>query len=171
MPFWLVAYESFDCTLNTHSLLCTRNLHQSNIYKGVDMLYVGYIVVIYRYQAFSFSLSSRNTKLKCSIRPHPSFNSLWILAIPADSAGCLKWIWDHYLPSNLNVSLQRSCQGLLPSVLPSFKLTKAGYEPVCYRLNNTRKHISQKELIEIRKNLSSGVDWANIEQDTAIYKL
>ena len=29
----LVAYESFDCTLNTHSLLCTLNLHQSNICK------------------------------------------------------------------------------------------------------------------------------------------
>ena len=36
LPFWLVAYmthESFDCTLNTHSLLCTLNLHQSNICK------------------------------------------------------------------------------------------------------------------------------------------
>ena len=97
------------------------------------MLYVGYIVVIYRYQAFSFSISSQNTKLKCSIRPDRSFNSPWILAIPADSAGCLKWIWDHYLPSNLNVSLQRSCQGLLPSVLPSFKLKKAGYEPEAHQ--------------------------------------
>ena len=135
------------------------------------MLYVGYIVVIYRYQAFSFSISSQNTKLKCSIRPDCSFNSPWILAIPADSAGYLKWIWNHYLPSNLNVSLQRSCQSLLPRVLPSFKLKKAGYEPVYYRINNTRKHISQKEPIEIRKNLQSGVDWANIEQDTAIYKL
>ena len=62
---------------------------------GWIMLYVGYIVVIYRYQAFSFSISSQNTKLKCSIRPDRSFNSPWILAIPADSTGCLKWIWNH----------------------------------------------------------------------------
>ena len=111
------------------------------------------------------------TKIKHSIRPDRRFNSPWVLAISADSTGCLKWIWNHYLPSNLNLSLQRSCQSLLPRVLPSFKLKKAGYEPVYQRINNTRKHISQKEPIEIRKNLQSGVDWANIEQDTAIYKL
>ena len=120
---------------------------------GWIMLYVGYMVVICWYQAFSFSISSRNTKIKCLIRPDHRFNSPWVLAISADSTGCLKWIWNHYLPSNLNLSLQRSCQSLLPRVLPSFKLKKAGYEPVYYRINNTRKHISQKEPIEIRKNL------------------
>ena len=33
----------------------------------------------------------------------------------------------------------------------------------------TRDPYSQKEHIEVRKNLKFGVDWSNIEQDTAIY--
>ena len=103
---------------------------------GWIMLYVGYIAVIYRYQAFSFSLSSHKNEMLDQASAGSTHHGSWLQYIYCQVV--VKWTWNHYLPSNLNFSLQGSYQSLLPSVLPNFKPRRDGYGLVCYGINNRR---------------------------------
>ena len=58
----------------------------------------------------------------------------------------------------------------LQLTLPDFIRWGPGYESMYYGINNTRPCI-QKEHTELYKILKFRVNWANIEQDTAIRKL
>ena len=73
---------------------------------GWITLYVGYIAVIYRYQAFSFSLSSHKNEMLDQASAGSTHHGSWLQYIYCPVV--VKWTWNHYLPSNLNFSLQRS---------------------------------------------------------------
>ena len=68
------------------------------------MLHVGYIVVIYRYQAFSFSLSRHKNEMLDQASAGSTHHGSWLQYIYCQ----IVLTWNHYLPSNLNFSLQES---------------------------------------------------------------
>ena len=70
------------------------------------MLHVGYIVVIYRYQAFSFSLSSHKNEMLDQASAGSTHHGSWLQYVYCQVV--LKLTWNHYVPSNLNFSLQGS---------------------------------------------------------------
>ena len=54
----------------------------------------------------------------------------------------------------------------------NFKPRRAGYEYVCYGINNTRSIQPERaQHIEVRKILKFGIHQANVKQDTIVIKL